>query len=126
MIGLISMGSDSFDTRRLYRMTRGHPDTIREVIDLFVEDTERNLQRLRKAIDEEDDPTAMETAHALKGSAANMGAERLSELFQSVEEKVKSGDFSGARTMMRPLVEEFRALQHTFADFDPHRESGND
>ena len=120
------MEIEKFDSQRIYRMTKGDPNTLREVIDLFVDDTRKNLQRLRTAIDEEDNTTSGETAHALKGSAANMSARRLSELFHAIEEKVKSEDFTGARSLMRLLDTEFRILQQIFADLVSRKEGGID
>lgn len=61
------------------------PDTLTELIDLFVADTADRLQDLRAAADRRDYASLRETAHTLKGSAGQMGAEQIAELCRDIE-----------------------------------------
>jgi HPt (histidine-containing phosphotransfer) domain-containing protein len=61
------------------------PGLFLELVNLFLEDTPERLRVLGEALDN-GDPTALErAAHALKSSAANLGALSLSGLFRDLE-----------------------------------------
>ncbi len=62
-----------------------------EVIDLFLELTPVNLVQLRQNYRDRDVTKFIRTAHALKGSCANLGAERLSNACAAVESEAEMG-----------------------------------
>lgn len=59
---------------------------ISEVFDLFFEHAPVQLQRLSDAISEQNFKQVSMTAHRLKGAALNVGAKRVAELCQSLED----------------------------------------
>jgi HPt (histidine-containing phosphotransfer) domain-containing protein len=58
----------------------------------------------------EDREGLRQTAHALKGSAANIGAARLAELCLQLETEVQRDDLESARDAVRLLEAEFRRV----------------
>jgi len=56
-----------------------------EVIDLFFEHTPESIKQLKEAVQSRHVEHFARTAHALKGSCAIIGAERLSAMFESLE-----------------------------------------
>jgi two-component system, sensor histidine kinase and response regulator len=80
------------------------PGLFVELVNMFLEDTPERMRSLSAAM-EKRDPRALEhAAHALKSSAANLGALGLSGLFRDIEAAGREQDLSRAA----PLVERTR------------------
>ena len=71
-------------------------DGAREILATFWRSTESLMAALKAQLIEGDLEEAARTAHALKGSALNVGAMRLSCSARSVEDACRSADTSGA------------------------------
>jgi CheY-like chemotaxis protein len=69
---------------------------LREIVDLFIEDCPRSLDRLRQALAAADSSAAGKAAHALKGSVANFDAEEAVRLAQDIEALAAAGDIPAA------------------------------
>jgi CheY-like chemotaxis protein/HPt (histidine-containing phosphotransfer) domain-containing protein len=104
-----------FDRSRLDKMLRGDPSLIREILQMFIEDTAENLEKLAGFIDEGDGESAVRTAHALKGSAGNIGAGRFSEICFRIETSAREGRLEEALSSVEKAREEFDALREDFA-----------
>jgi CheY-like chemotaxis protein len=61
------------------------PGLFAELVGLFLGDTPARIQQIMKALDENDAATLERAAHALKSSAANLGALKLSSLCKEIE-----------------------------------------
>jgi CheY-like chemotaxis protein/HPt (histidine-containing phosphotransfer) domain-containing protein/anti-sigma regulatory factor (Ser/Thr protein kinase) len=61
-------------------------DLARELLDMFLEDSARQLEQLGQALAASDHGLARRVAHTLKSSSASMGAMRLSALCKQAEE----------------------------------------
>jgi HPt (histidine-containing phosphotransfer) domain-containing protein len=82
------------------------------LLDTFIADSEERLRVLRKA---EDATQLMSAAHSFKGSSSNMGAVRLAELCDELEQRAKQkspvgieqlvGEIDGEFAIVRPLYE---------------------
>jgi two-component system, sensor histidine kinase and response regulator len=84
---------------------------------IFFEDGRRRLTVLRAAFDSGDPAQTASEAHGLRGSAANLGAVRLSKLCEELEELGRSGTLAGTGDLMARIEEEYE-LVHEAA----HRE----
>jgi len=73
-------------------------DGVNEIISAFWKSTDSLLATLRLALENSDGADAARIAHALKGSAANVGAMALSAAAREMEGGAKSGDFSAAKS----------------------------
>jgi len=69
---------------------------LREIVDLFIEDCPRSLDRLRRALGAADAGAAAKAAHALKGSVANFDAEEAVRLAQEIESLAAAGQIPAA------------------------------
>jgi histidine phosphotransfer protein HptB len=58
---------------------------LRELIDIFLQDTPERLKELDAALATGDATTATRAAHSIKGSSSNFGALRLSHLAHQIE-----------------------------------------
>jgi HPt (histidine-containing phosphotransfer) domain-containing protein len=87
-------------------------DEYPTLLDTFIADSEERLLVLRKA---EDAAQLMNAAHSFKGSSSNMGAVRLAELCNELEQRAKHqrlvgieqlvGEIDGEFAIIRPLYE---------------------
>ncbi len=73
-----------FDWERL-RMFAETQEEEKELIGIFVTYAEESLEMLRSTLDEKNPDSWKKAAHKLKGSAANIGAQRLSEICLEAE-----------------------------------------
>jgi signal transduction histidine kinase/CheY-like chemotaxis protein len=58
---------------------------VKELIGIFFEEAPANFQTLKEALGAKDAKTIEQFAHKLKGGSLNLGAKKLSQLFESVE-----------------------------------------
>ena len=91
-----------------------------EILDSFLEVVPSSLRELQAASEGGDFPVIRDIAHGLKGTAANLGAELLSELAHRVQDDADSGNGSAASRGIQALVSEFDALAEVI-DRDPLR-----
>jgi PAS domain S-box-containing protein len=93
----------------------GDEDLMRDVAHLFVEDCRERLEAIKSAIDRMDADLLRKEAHTLKGSAANVSADELSEAARVLESMGAAKALEGADAAWRRLSETadrtVRALQ---------------
>lgn len=76
---------------RLSEITMGDPDLESELIVTFLADTSQRISEMAAVIASGDATSLIRTAHAIKGSAGNMGAATLQEIARKLEQIAKSG-----------------------------------
>ena len=84
----------------------GEPDLFAELAGMFLDDAALQLEGLREALGEADAKKVRGISHALKGSAGNMGAARVSEVCAELEMAGESGDLAAAPGLLGRLEEE--------------------
>jgi HPt (histidine-containing phosphotransfer) domain-containing protein len=89
----------------------GDSDTVREVIAVFQSDTEIRIQKLRTAIAGADAVQARAEAHAIKGSAGQVGATHLSQICREIEAAALRKDLASAGGLLPDLENEFRTVR---------------
>jgi CheY-like chemotaxis protein/HPt (histidine-containing phosphotransfer) domain-containing protein len=90
---------------------------IRELIDLFLETAPQRISQINRFIN--DAPNLAFHAHALKSMSLNLGAKRIVELSQKLEELGRSGNIGEASNLLRELEVTF---SQTRAQLLPLRE----
>ena len=63
-----------------------------ELLDIFLDDMPKQLERLRKGVETQDAESVAMTAHRMKGSSGNVGANPLSDLCRQVETSGRNGE----------------------------------
>lgn len=79
----------------------GEPDVLTEVLTLFLQESPRRIEQLRNACAAGDIQEVQRSAHSLKGSAGNIGANALLDVCRQLDEHSKAG----AREQLGPLVD---------------------
>src|SRR5688572_8845923 len=90
----------------------GEPDVVHEVLTLFLAEGPARLAAIGQALDAGDTVALQRAAHALKGSAAAIGAAALREICSEVEDAARRGEMAVARVRvesMRPAYTRLRA-----------------
>jgi len=98
---------DSAVLERL-RGLRGKTGDLRlELAELFMHDTGQRLQELQHAVRCADAPAVARIAHAIKGSAANLGAKIVVRICAEIEARAEAADLGAAPTLLDELQHEF-------------------
>jgi HPt (histidine-containing phosphotransfer) domain-containing protein len=84
----------------------GEPDVVTEFIDVFLEDLPGRIERLRAAAGSANPAEIRSAAHALKGSAASVGAVGLSGLCAQLEANARAGSTAGAMDLLAAIEPE--------------------
>lgn len=100
--------------------TGDEADVLADLVHTYIEDANARLSALREAVERSDAAAVEREAHTLKGSSANVGAYRVAERSQALQNMGKIGDISGARMVVEDLKREYayavdalRRLAHT-------------
>ncbi|MBL9128572.1 MAG: response regulator, partial [Verrucomicrobiales bacterium] len=109
-----------FDREGLVQRVMGDEELVEEVLKGFREDLPRLVGKLKDALNAGDVAKATLHAHTIKGSAGNVGAERLRKIAAWGEDAGKKGELQRLRAWMGALENEcerfLRALEHENAD----------
>jgi len=88
----------------------GDASLLREIAGIFLEDGPRHLESIRDAVARGDAPALERGAHALKGSAGNFSARRVTSAALALETLGRSRSLEGAAAHLAELEEATRLL----------------
>ena len=92
-------------------------EAFEEVAEIFLEDTPPLYEELGGALDAGDLSAVAQISHRLKGSAANLGADRLSGLYKELELLAEEGDVALCRAKLEGAKAQFREVGRELAQF---------
>jgi signal transduction histidine kinase/DNA-binding response OmpR family regulator len=92
---------------RLRNLQGGTGDLTLKLSEIFVHDTTQRLQDLSDAVHRMDAPAVARIAHAIRGSAANLGAQLMVQICQGIETRAEVADLSSATARLSELKHEF-------------------
>ncbi len=93
----------NFDQEQLEQLAGGDKAFEKELLQMFVGDTENSLQQLAAAISTGDQTAVQELAHYIKGASANVGATGMSRAAAQLETMAKDGNLRGAAQNFKQL-----------------------
>ena len=111
------MADLSFDPDEALRQTGGDDSILREVMQLFIDETSKREAELRQAMERRDGELLSRIAHSIKGSCVIFGAWYARDAAQKLELLGKGGDFEAAKAAVVLLLEETQRLS---ADLKAH------
>jgi PAS domain S-box-containing protein len=79
------------------------PQLLRDLVDLFLDESPRLLQDIAVALENRDAKGVQRGAHSLKGSTSNLAAPMASEAALELERLAQAGDFARADSVLREL-----------------------
>lgn len=91
-------------------------DGVREILSAFWRSTDGLVADLKRQLVSSDQAAALRSAHALKGSALNVGASRFAETLRRVEEACRAGDLQSASRFASTAEDDYRDTIVAFED----------
>ena len=88
----------------------GEPDVLTEVLQLFLSEVPPRMDRLRNACAAGNIEGVYRAAHSLKGSAGNIGAQRLLDVCRQLDELGRAGDLTEAAPLVAALGLEYERV----------------
>lgn len=103
-----------FDELRVLTGSSGEARLI-ELVSLFIQDTEMWLAQLRQAMEVSDTDAVGRIAHGIKGSAGQLGGQRLALSCGRLEENATTGALSDCRIGLGVVENDYLELRHELA-----------
>jgi CheY-like chemotaxis protein/HPt (histidine-containing phosphotransfer) domain-containing protein len=94
---------DIFDMNEFVRRNQGDLELSHDVAAIFIDSAPEYIESINKAVAENDAVALRQSAHKLKGSAANLALALLSETARMIESDAKAGDFEKAGKLLPEL-----------------------
>jgi hypothetical protein len=91
-------------------------DSVDAILSAFWRSTDSLAAQLKVHLDRGEFIEASRASHAVKGSAANVGAQLLSEVAREVETCCKNADADGAIAAFNRLLDAYRMTQSALAE----------
>lgn len=85
----------------------GGNDFLRELIDIYLTDTPKQITQLEHALAGNDAMGVTRAAHTIKGSSGNFGAEAFADLARQIESAGKTGDLTAAAALLPEFKRRF-------------------
>lgn len=104
------MGGISVDISEMARKLGLEEEELFPVMELFVETTISDLDRLRAGLQKQNTRTVLEAAHSIKGASGNLGLMVISEVAKGVESKARDESLEGASAAVEMISEEIDRL----------------
>jgi CheY-like chemotaxis protein len=102
---------------RFGEMTGSGSDAVRELVEIFSEETPATLQQIREAIAARNGQGVSIQAMQLGRACANFGAERMQLLCSSLQNAGKANDLKLAQEFTGRLETEFKVVKATLEEF---------
>jgi HPt (histidine-containing phosphotransfer) domain-containing protein len=89
-------------------------DFVRELLGGFVENVKKQIERIRKGIQDGDAEVVRKEAHSIKGGSANICADDLSRVALEMEMLGKTGNVDNGQETLLRLENEFNRLNEYY------------
>jgi len=90
--------------------TNGKPELLARVINLYLQESPKLVQKLKQAARAGNGPEMASCAHSLKSSSANVGAKVLSRYCEEVETSARRADTEEARKILGKIETEHNCV----------------
>ena len=107
--------SGVFDRAALLRRLEGDTALLDEVLQMFLDDSASMLEKLRRAAAERDLKALLFSAHALKGSAANICASRIHAAAAKLEMMAREDRLVDVEAQVSAIEAEFDGFSRLFS-----------
>ncbi|MDQ5848445.1 MAG: response regulator, partial [Pseudomonadota bacterium] len=92
-------------------LTNGKPEILARVINLYLVESPKLIQKLKQAAGASDAPEIARSAHSLKSSSANVGARVLSRYCEDIEASARRADTGEACKILAKIETEHGCVQ---------------
>jgi HPt (histidine-containing phosphotransfer) domain-containing protein len=109
-------GSGVIDGKNLVRVVLEDQELLKELIEIFLNDYEKRMDKIREATMRGESENLRSAAHGLKGSVGTMAAPRALEAALRLERAAKSNNFPEAEEAFKDLEAEVSLLVQTLSN----------
>ncbi|NEO25445.1 MAG: response regulator [Kamptonema sp. SIO4C4] len=99
------------DRQRLHNITQGRPTTQAKLLTAFVEKSYGDIQKIQRALDQQDWETLTSLAHRIKGSSSNVGANTLSDLARQLEHQGEQQNADGCPRLIAQIPQQLQQIE---------------
>jgi len=97
---------------RLLDFTDGNPDSLRELITLYIDQTAEQLKQLEAATQAGDPQAIRRLAHSCAGASATCGIRRMVPLLRDLERQSAEGELANAPRLSSEVGREFERVRN--------------
>ena len=108
---------DEAALNRLYDVTGGDPEFMRELVLTFVDDAPKQLDEMQSACSTQNAAEVRRIAHGLKSNGADFGATDFAELCQRLEHEAANDNLEEADSLIAALKTEFERVKNALEDY---------
>ncbi len=101
----------AIDWEHLHQISDGNEDFERELLDIFVEDTQTHLEEAQTALHLDDYTAVSRAAHHVKGASANVGLKEMRTIASKLEADANGKQLANAPEMLAKLAELLQDVQ---------------
>ena len=102
---------------RLRQLTApGEPDVMSEVLQIFLDETPKRIARLHEAWHQNAVEGVQRSAHSLKGSSGNIGADALFDVCRQIDERARTGALAEGNQLLAALDREYAAVRRAITE----------
>lgn len=94
----------------------GDPELLLDLINLFLDDGPAKIRSIVEGLEARDFDRMERAAHSLKGSAGNLGAQRLQHTCEQMQQATRSHQFEMVRTLAPLLESQFGDARQALED----------
>ena len=106
-----------FDSKAFADRLSGDGALIREVVNVFLEETPKSMRALDKFIKQRQKDDAARWAHTIKGSAANVGGNQFRAVAARIETACNSADWREAEVLIPRFNKQFEFLERAMREY---------
>jgi diguanylate cyclase (GGDEF)-like protein len=104
-------GNGRIDREVFSELRESVGETFSKIIEYFLEDTPVSLRAMHEAVASRNAQVLADSAHSVKGSAMNFGANKLANLCRKLEELGRSGSIDGATELLQSVASEYEMVK---------------
>jgi two-component system sensor histidine kinase/response regulator len=93
-------------------------EMLSKIVQMFIPDAEKLIGQIEEAIKQTDSKSLEESAHRLKGGAANVGATEVSKLSAELETCGETSSLGNAEHLLNSLRQEWRRVRPQLASYN--------
>jgi len=108
---------DERTIRQLGKINVARPGFVGDLIQLFLKETPKHIERLRDSLRSGNYNAVVESAHLLKSSAGDLGAFNLMEVFSQLEKMGSTRNLARGNELLVQLDAEYLKVQHELRGF---------
>ncbi len=106
-------GNEVFDQEAFRARLDGDEELCREILDIFLNDTQIQIEKLARALQDGEAAMVRLQAHCIRGAAANVCAQSIRRVAFSIETQAALGRLEGLGLMCRNLEQQFERFKGT-------------